>query len=122
MGERPVAWGSKHTVWIIGDTVLVKGVAECLTEARYPNLVYCEVAAPVLESIRKAEAQGTIIFELETPDSSILLDCLKNSTEINLVGLDRNCKRVSVWRSFQKTVLTSTDLLSLVNQIGSHGE
>jgi len=122
MGERPVAWGSKHTVWIIGDTVLVKGVAECLADAGFPNLVYSEASTPALELIRKAGGLVTIIFELETPDASILLDCLKNSQEVNLVGLDRNSKRVSVWRSFQKTVQASTDLLSLVRQIESNGE
>ena len=109
-------------IWIIGNTVLMDGVAACLEEQQIPNLAHWDAPNADLEAKLHSSKPDLIIFELETTDSYKLLDYFKEQPGIKLLGLNRNCSQVIVLNSFQRTIRTMTDLYQIVQDVSGGGE
>ena len=122
MGQKTESQVSRPIIWIIGNTVLMDGVAACLEERQITNLVHWDVLNADLDANLQASKPDLIIFELETPSTNMLLDLLKEQPGIQLLGLNQNCSQVIVLNSFQRTTRTMTDLYQVVQEVAGAGD
>jgi hypothetical protein len=112
----------KSMVWVIGDSLLMDGIAACLDEQYIPSLVRLNDLDADFELRYEANNPKLIIFELDSPCSCGLFDLLREQPGINLIGIDRNCDRVIVLNSLQRNTQSMTELFQLVNEITCGGE
>lgn len=121
MEERTKSQESNPVIWIIGNSVLMDGVAACLEDRRVPNLVRWDAVDVYLDANLQASQPSLIIFELDTPGSYMLLDLLREQPGIYLLGINQNCNQVIVLNSYKKKTRTMTDLYQIVKDISGGG-
>lgn len=107
---------SSPIIWIIGNTVLMDGIAAGLEERQISNLRRWDAVNAELSADLNVFQPDLLIFELDTPGSYKLLDLLKEQPGINLLGIDRNCSQVIVLNSFQRKTRTMTELYEIVQE------
>jgi hypothetical protein len=107
---------SRPIIWIIGNNVLMDGVATCLEERQIPNLIRWDTLNIDLKANLQACKPILIIFELDTPGSYILLDLLREHPGINLLGVDQRCNQVILLNSSMRKTRTMSDLFQIVRE------
>ncbi len=122
MTEKPRSRESCPVIWIIGNSVLMDGIAACLDDRRIPNLIRWEALDADLDINLHASQPNLILFELDTPGSYMLLDLLREQPGIHLLGIDQNCHQVLVLNSFIRKTRTMTDLHQIVDEISDGWE
>ncbi len=122
MGQDISNQPSNSNIWIIGNTVLMDGVANCLEERQVKNLVRWDTLNTELDANLQTSQPGLIIFELDTPGSYMLLDLLKEQPGIQLLGIDRNSNQVIVLNSSRRKTRTMTDLYQIVKEVVYSGK
>ena len=122
MGKETGSQGSWPIIWVIGSSVLMDGVAACLSDRQIKNLVRWDNLSADLDVHLATSKPDLILFELDTPISHQLLDLLKRKPGIHLLGINRSCSQVIVLNSFKRTTRTMTDLSQIVQEIASGGE
>ncbi len=115
--ERNTWQESGATIWIVGNSVLMDGVAACLEERMVPNLVRWDTLPSDLAANLQRSHPGLIIFELDTPGSHLLLDLLSEHLGVHLLGIDQNCNRLIVISSFSRKTRTMTELYQIVSEL-----
>jgi len=103
-------------VLIIGDTVLMDGVEACLRDLHMDNLVHWRAIHARFEEDLKACRPRLIIFERNTPDASVLINLLKDTPGIHLLGIDYECNHVVIMNSFQIQTRSMRDLQRIVQE------
>jgi hypothetical protein len=114
--------GSKRDIWIIGNSVLMDGVAACLEDRQITNLVRCDACKSILTARLHANKPILIIFEVNAPGSSLLLDLLWELPGLHLLGIDQDCDQVIVLNSIMHRTRTMTDLYQIVEEISGGWE
>lgn len=100
--------------WIIGEGMLIEGVASILEEQEELSLVHWKkINSDFVDQVRMLKPL-MIIFELDAPESCLLLVLLKECPGIQMVGIDQDCGQVVVLSSFRKQSKTMFDLFNLV--------
>lgn len=107
---------SRPIIWIIGNNMLMDGIAACLEERQIPNLIRWNSLHIDLQENLQACKPTLIIFELDTPGSYILLDLLREHPGINLLGVDRDCNQVILLNSSMRKTRTMSDLFQIVRE------
>lgn len=113
---------SKPFIWVIGDSVLMDGVANCLEDRMVPNLIRWKSLNIEMNANLRANQPSLIIFELDTPGSYILHDLLREQPGIHLIGLNQNCNQVLVLNSFKRNTRSLNDLYQIVQEISGRWE
>lgn len=108
---------SQPVVWIVGEGVLIEGIATSLEGQKTMKLVRWEKLN--LSFVQRAlDMKPTmIIFELDSPGSYRLLNLLKEHPGIQMLGIDRNCGQVVVLSSFRMQSKTMLDLYNIVTDV-----
>jgi len=122
MTEKPRSRESSPVIWIIGNSVLMDGIAACLEDRKISNLIRWETLDADLDLNLHGSQPDLILFELDTPGSYMLLDLLREQPGIHLVGIDQNCHQVIVLNSFIRKTRTMTDLYQIVDEISDGWE
>lgn len=122
MQERTKSQESNPVIWIIGNSVLIDGVAACLEDRNVPNLVRWEAVDVDLDANMHTSQPNLIIFELDTPGSYMLLDLLREQPGIYLLGINQNCNQVIVLNSYKQKTRTMSDLYQIIKEISGGWE
>ena len=107
---------SSPIIWIIGNTVLMDGIAAGLAERQIPNLRRWEGVNAEFNADLQLGGPDLLIFELDTPGSYALLELLKEQPGIHLLGIDRTCSQVIVLNSAQRKTRTMAELYHIVQE------
>jgi hypothetical protein len=112
--KKPDSMGS---IWIIGNSVLMDGVTACLEDQKVPDLLRFD--AINVNSVKKLRTEQPIliIFELDTSNSSYLIDLLRQRSDIHLLGIDQDCNQLIVFNSSTRKALTISSLYQIVKEI-----
>jgi chemotaxis response regulator CheB len=113
MEKRPL-------VLILGDSLLMEGIAASLTGCPQLSLICIDYSE--FEIWQKADSLNpdVILFEMETPHSPFILSLLEERPGILLLGLDLSSSRVIVLNSRQHYSETMHDLWQIVEaEIGA---
>jgi hypothetical protein len=113
---------SRPMIWIIGNNVLMDGIAASLQEKQIKNLVHWEKLDVDFDAKLRSNTPNLIIFELDTPGSYILLALLRQQPGIQLIGVDQNCEQVIVLNSFQRQSHSMRDLHQIVQEVTKSGD
>ena len=113
---------SKPFIWVIGDSVLMDGVANCLEDRMVPNLIRWKSLNMDMNANLRASRPSLIIFEMDTPGSYILHDLLREQPGIHLIGLNQNCNQVIVLNSFKRNTRSLNDLYLIVQEVSGQWE
>ena len=101
----------KPLAYIVGNSLLMDGIAESLTQAGLTQIVYTDPSIPDLaESVRRLRPH-LIVFELNSPNSQPILALLHQLPGTLLIGLDLTCSRAIVINSRESQAQTSRELL-----------
>lgn len=107
MEERP-------KVVLVGDSLLMEGVAAGLTSWRALAVIRLECDAVDIEECLRSLAPDVIIFELDSPPTPIILALLVERSQILLIGLDLASSRVIVLDSHSQVARTMNELYLVV--------
>ena len=101
-------------VVVLGDSLLMEGVAVSLADCRQMSLV--RIDSNLFDIWQQIDVldPDVIVFELEIPHSPFVLSLLKERPGILLLGLDLECNRVIVLNSRQHFTQTMHDLCQIV--------
>lgn len=105
---------NRPRVVVLGDSLLVEGVAVSLAKCQQFSLIRIDPA--IFDNWQRINFldPDVIVFELDKPQSSFLLSLLKERPGIMLIGLDVDFNRVIVLNSRQQFTRTVRDLCQIV--------
>lgn len=107
MNERP-------QVVLLGDSLLIDGVAVGLEGRQVSGVVRMDTAITNIKERLKSLRPELVVFELDTPRSPAILSLLKEQPGTLLLGLDLTCSQVIVLNSNQRSTLTMQEFCQLV--------
>ena len=107
MEKRPI-------VVLLGDSVLIDGVAVGLADRHVPGMIRINRFADDITERLKSLKPDMIVFELDTPCASSIFSLLREQPGILLLGLDLNCSQVLVLNSHQHVTRTVSELYCVV--------
>ena len=101
-------------VVVLGDSLLTEGVAAGLSNC--PKLSLISINSNDLDIWQQVDKLNpdVIIFDLEFPNSSIILSLIKEKPGVLFLALDLDCNRVIVLNSRQHFTQTMHDLCQIV--------
>ncbi|MBN1581990.1 MAG: hypothetical protein JXA89_14895 [Anaerolineae bacterium] len=101
-------------VVLLGDSVLIDGVAAGLVGGQVPDMVRINtLTADIVERLKSLQPD-LIVFELDAPRSSSIFALLREQPGILLLGLDLDYSQVLVLNSQQHITQTMSDLYQIV--------
>jgi hypothetical protein len=101
-------------VVLLGDSVLIDGVAAGLAGKQIPGMVRINtLTSDIVERLKSLEPD-LIVFELDAPRSSSIFALLREQPGILLLGLDLDYSQVLVLNSRQHITPTMSDLYQIV--------
>ena len=101
-------------VVLLGDSVLIDGVAAGLASRQVPKMVRIDTfTADIVERLESLEPD-LIVFELDAPRSSSIFTLLRQQPGILLLGLDLDYSQVLVLNSHHHITPTMNDLYQIV--------
>jgi len=109
-------------VWIIGDSLLMDGIAASFEEQLLEKPVRMAMVEPNMNDRLHSSKPNLIIFELDTPGAYLLLETLREHPGIQLLGIDQNCARVILLNSMQRPTRTMKELIDIVQEAAGFGE
>jgi ABC-type Fe3+-hydroxamate transport system substrate-binding protein len=109
MGKQPL-------IALLGDSVLMDGVAFSLRDRQTLGVVRIGPSGHSIEESLKSLQPDLIVFELDSPLSQSILSLLKEQNGIPLLGLDLTCNRVVVLNSHHHIASTMSDLCRVVQE------
>jgi hypothetical protein len=97
---------------LLGDSVLMDSVAECLAVRRVPGVhrTACTSIGDHFEFLKP----DLILFELGRPCSDRVIALLQRRPGLAMIGLDLKSSRVIVWGSYQRLIGNMEDLYQVV--------
>ena len=101
-------------VVLLGDSVLIDGVAVGLAGRQVPSMVRIDTFTPDIAERLKYLKPDMIVFELDTPWSSSIFSLLREQPGILLLGLDLDSSQVIVLNSYRYITRTMNDLYQIV--------
>jgi hypothetical protein len=101
-------------VVLVGDSVLIDGVAVGLTGERIPEIVRIHALTADIAERLKSLKPDMVVFELDTPFASSLFSLLREQPGILLLGLDLDDSQALVLNSHQHATQTVSDLYHIV--------
>jgi hypothetical protein len=101
-------------VVLLGDSLLIEGVAFSLTNRPMMNVIQIDPALLQMRDCWKCLEPDLIVFELGAPWSEELLTLLNEQPHIQLAGLDPSNCRLVVMTSHQYRTQTMQELLQVV--------
>jgi hypothetical protein len=104
--------GKGLRVVLLGDSVLMDSVADCLAVRRVPGVL--RMARTCIDDQFEALEPDLILSELERPYSDQVLALLQRRPGLAMIGLDLNCSRAIVLGSYQRAIGNMEDLHQLV--------
>ena len=107
MEKRPL-------VVLLGDSVLVDGVAVSLGDQRVLDVKRIDISVVGLRERLQSLKPDLIVVELDTQGSQSIVSLLREQPGIMLLGLDLTCSRVIVLNSHQHMTRTMNDLCQVV--------
>ena len=122
MQQKISVKGSKATVWLIGNSMLIDGVEACLRDLKMDNLVRWNVITADFAKNLKASHPELIIFEQGTPEVDKLLNMIQEYPGINMLGIDLESNKVLIMDSFQIQIRSMSDLHRVVQDIAGGRE
>ena len=122
MQQKISVKGSKATVWLIGNSMLIDGVEACLRDLKMDNLVRWNVINADFAKNLKASHPELIIFEQGTPEVDKLLNMIQEYPGINMLGIDLESNKVLIMDSFQIQIRSMSDLHRVVQDIAGGRE
>lgn len=117
MANEGQGTGSRPVILIIGESVLMDGIAFSLQRENLDNLVHWGELKTGFNAVRLPPSTNLIIFELEKPGIYQLFDLLREQPGIRLLGLHSNCEQVLVFGSCKKPSRTMADLYRIVREV-----
>lgn len=103
-------------VVLLGDSLLMEGVAFSLTHRPMMNVVRINPSLLKLRDCWKCLEPDLIVFELGTPWSQPLLALLNEQPQIQLAGLDLNSCRLVIMTSQEHMTQTMQELVHIVEE------
>lgn len=117
MAKEGQATGSRPVILIIGESVMMDGIAYSLQEENLDNLVRWDELDSGFNAVRLPPSTNLIIFELEKPGIYRLFDLLREQPGIRLLGLHSSCEQVLVFGSCKKPSRTMAELYRIVREV-----
>ena len=103
-------------VVLIGNSLLMEGVAFSLSSRPRLNVLQLEPALIQMKDCLRCLEPDLVVFELGTSWSESLTTLLNDQPEIRLAGLDLNTCRLVVLTSHQYQTDSMQDLLRVIRQ------
>lgn len=101
-------------VWIVGESVLIEGVATSLEGQKVLTLIRWEKVTTKFIQQALFRHPAVIIFEIDSLGSYRLMDLLSTCPGIQLVGIDRDCGQVMILSSYRRQSITMQHLTDIV--------
>ena len=101
-------------VVLLGDSVLMDGVAFGLADRQVPGVIRINGSAADIGERLRSLRPDLIVVELDNPQSPSVLSLLREKPGTLLLGLDLNCSRVLVLSSHQHETRTMRELYEVV--------
>jgi len=104
--------GREPRIVLLGDSVLMDSVANCLAERRMPGLLRtaCAGFGDQVELLRP----DLILFELGQPYSDQVIALFERQRDVTMIGLDLDSSRVLVLGSHQRLIGNMEELYQVV--------
>jgi len=122
MKNGPHIQKARTSIWIIGDSLLMAGIAASFEERTTEKPVRWATVEKDMETRLQAARPNLIIFELNTPGAYLLLDMLREYPGTQLLGIDHNCDQVILMNSTQRPTRTMGDLYRIVQEAAGFRE
>lgn len=110
---------NRPLVVLLGNSLLMDGVAVSLTGEQMPNLVRVEAEFEDLRQRLNSIKPDLIVFELDNPEAQSIISLLKARPELLLIGLDPDCCQAIVLNSSQHQTQSMNDLQNVVQTVAN---
>ena len=97
---------------LLGDSVLMDSVAECLAVRRVPGIL--RTACTSIDDQFEFLKPDLILFELGQPFSDQVIALLQRRPGLSIIGLDLKSSQVIVLGSYQRLISNMEDLYQVV--------
>jgi hypothetical protein len=101
-------------VVLLGDSVLIDGVAVSLGGSQVMGVARISTLTSNIDECLESLKPDVVVFELDSPYSSLVFSLLREQPELRLVGLDLACSQVIVLNSHQHTMGAMSELAHIV--------
>ena len=99
---------------LLGDSVLIDGVAVSLGGSQVLRVARISTLAFNIDECLKSLKPDLVVFELDSPYSSLVFSFLRRQPGLRLIGLDLTCSQVIVLDSYQHATRAMSELAHVV--------
>ena len=109
MSNRPL-------VVLLGNSLLMDGVAVSLTTRQLLGMVRMDVGADDIRQRIRSLEPDLVVFELDKPGTEKIISLIKDQPDLLLIGLDIDCSQAIVLNSRQQPTPSMNDLRRVVQE------
>jgi len=105
---------NQHQVVLLGDSVLMDGVADSLAERNFNNIIRINTIAGNVRELILSLEPDLVVFEHSLPKTNPILSILSERPGTLLLALDLNTSRVIVLNSHHRQTRSMQELCEII--------